>query len=159
VTVPRELPDELACTNEEIMLALKGRECLPEPQISLRPFDKDRNRVVARLDNVGCGRPALEPGSIRLRISYPSGVLTHAERSQFQTLEMFRTEDGKQYPVRDIRLSDSVVFSAPEMSQGALETGPLHLNVSPGARLRLTALLRSPGGSPGAAATLEVNLK
>ena len=159
VTVPRELPDELACTNEEIMLALKGRECLPEPQISLRPFDKDRNRVVARLDNVGCGRPALEPGSIRLRISYPSGVLTHAERSQFQTLEMFRTEDGKQYPVRDIRLSDTVVFSAPEMSQGALETGPLHLNVSPGARLRLTALLRSPGGSPGAAATLEVNLK
>ncbi len=159
VTVPRELPDELACSNEEMVRALQGEDCRPEPQISLRPFQEDRSRVVARVDNVGCGRPALAPGAIRLRITYPAGVLTHAERSQFETLEMFRTVEGKQYPVRDIRISDTLVFSAPEMRQGALETGPLHLNVRPGARLRLTAALRSPAGEPGSAATLDVNLQ
>ncbi len=159
ITAPRELPDELACSNEEIVRVLRGEECRPEPQISLRPFEGERDRVVVRVDNVGCGRPALEPGSVRLRLSYPAGVVTHAERSQFETLQMLRTEEGLQAPVQDVRLSDTLVLGAPEMRQGALETGPLHLNVRPGARLQVTAVFRSPGGEPGAAASVEVDLR
>lgn len=158
ISVPWELPDELAMGNDEIMKALAGEECFPEPQISLRPFGENRDQVVVRVDNVGCGRPALEPGSVRLRLDYPAGTVTHAERAQFNGVEVLRTTAEGTTPSRTVS-SDTLIYSAACLVQNAIETGPIHLSPEAGGTLRLTAWFKSAGGQAGRTSSKEISLR
>lgn len=158
LSAPPAIPDDLSLTVEGVRAALTGEECLPEPQITIRPVPDVANSIQVELSNTGCGRTAVADNAVRIRISYPRGAVASAQAGGFRTAQILKTVAGQTLPT-EAATSDTIVLEAPHLVQGTLQTGSITLRPGQDGKMKITAVLEAPGDQPARTGSIEVQLR